>query len=484
MFNKNFFPTPSLVISQMLADVDSLMLRTGKILEPSAGKGDVVDWLIKMKSCRIENIDCIEIEPQLCSILKDKKYKIVSNDFLEFNPECFYDLIVMNPPFDDGVKHLLKAIEISDGTEIRCLLNAESINNPYTAERKLLKKMIEDFGGEVKNLGNAFKNAERKTNVEIALIKLKVPQSKSKFQFERGDMNEKEYTFEQMQSGQIAQKDFFGNIEIQYNKCREIVANILQLENELEFYSKNLLDGKDAFEILKESSGKGKYRYNEFTEKLRASSWSNIMKKTKIADLVTSDVRQNFFKFQQEQGYMAFTKENMLKLIESLYYNQEEIMTNCIIEAFDLMTKYHEENRVHIEGWKTNKSWKVTKKVILPCMRDTWASHLKLSYTADDKIRDIEKAMCFIMKKSFENINSISKVFSDMAKKADQERNLFDNSIKPNTWYDSEFFRFKMFLKGTLHIEFKDKYLYEQFNLIVCKGKNWLPDMPKNKRSM
>ena len=174
---------------------------------------------------------------------------------------------------------------------------------------------------------------------------------------------------------------------------------------------------------------------------------------------------------------MAFTKQNMLNLIESLYYNQEEIMTNCIIEAFDLMTKYHEENRVHIEGWKTNKSWKVTKKVILPNMRDNWASHLKLSYTADDKIKDIEKAMCFIMKKSFENINSISKVFSDMARKADQERNWFDNSIKPNTWYDSEFFRFKMFLKGTMHIEFKDKYLYEQFNIIACSGKNWLPDI-------
>lgn len=27
-----------------------------------------------------------------------------------------------------------------------------------------------------------------------------------------------------------------------------------------------------------------------------------------------------------------------------------------------------------------------------------------------------------------------------------------------------------------MHIEFKDKFLYEQFNVIACKGKNWLPD--------
>ena len=98
---------------------------------------------------------------------------------------------------------------------------------------------------------------------------------------------------------------------------------------------------------------------------------------------------------------MAFTKENMLKLIEGLYIGQEEIMTNCIIEAFDLMTKYHEENRVHIEGWKTNKSWKVTKKVILPYMRNDWEGYPKLSYDAREKLADIEKAMCFIIKKSY-----------------------------------------------------------------------------------
>ena len=478
MFNKNFYPTPSFVISQMLAGIDQLIIRTGKILEPSAGKGDICDWLTKIKSCRAENIDCIEIESELCSILKEKKYKIISNNFLEFVPDTFYDLIVMNPPFDNGVKHLLKAIEISDGTEIRCILNAESINNPYTAERKLLAKMIEDFEGEVHNLGNAFKFSERKTNVEVVLIKIKVPERKSKFEFERGAMNEKEYTFEEMQSSQIAQKDFFGNLEIQYNKCREIVANIMQLENELAFYSSNL-SSKDAFEILKESTGRGKYRYNEFVEKLRAASWNNVMSKTKIADLVTTDVKQNFFKFQQEQGYMAFTKENMIKLIESLYYNQDEIMTNCIIEAFDLMTKYHEENRIHIEGWKTNKSWKVTKKVILPNMKDWYSSSgLRLSYQAKEKLADIEKAMCFIMKKNYENINSIEKAIHTYNKNEPMIKSSWQDVVLPNKWYDSEFFRFKAFLKGTMHLEFKDKYLYEQFNIIACKGKNWLPDMP------
>ena len=41
-------------------------------------------------------------------------------------------------------------------------------------------------------------------------------------------------------------------------------------------------------------------------------------------------------------------------------------------------------------------------------------------------------------------------------------------------WYDSEFFKAKLFKKGTLHLEFNDEWLYQQFNLTACKYKNWL----------
>lgn len=46
----------------------------------------------------------------------------------------------MNPPFSDGVKHLLHAIEIAEktGSEIVCILNANTIKNPYSNGRKLL----------------------------------------------------------------------------------------------------------------------------------------------------------------------------------------------------------------------------------------------------------------------------------------------------------------------------------------------------------
>jgi len=67
------------------------------VLEPSAGKGDMVDILNKHG---ITNIDCIEICHSLKKILELKGCNLVGSDFLEFNDKK-YDRIIMNPPFEN-----------------------------------------------------------------------------------------------------------------------------------------------------------------------------------------------------------------------------------------------------------------------------------------------------------------------------------------------------------------------------------------------
>ena len=78
----------------------------------------------------------------------------------------------MNPPFDNGDEHFLKAWDIARNTTIVCLLNAETLRNPYSANRKLIYKIIEDNGGTIEYIQNAFATSERPTKVEIALIRI------------------------------------------------------------------------------------------------------------------------------------------------------------------------------------------------------------------------------------------------------------------------------------------------------------------------
>jgi len=118
MFNKNdnFFPTPLTIIYKMISTVDFNQVKT--ILEPSAGKGDILEVLEQKKKYHKHlDIDCIELDPNLQHILKGNNYRVVHDNFLTYESMKQYDLIIANPPFDSGDKHLLKMLECKKTTE-------------------------------------------------------------------------------------------------------------------------------------------------------------------------------------------------------------------------------------------------------------------------------------------------------------------------------------------------------------------------------
>ena len=104
MLPKEFYPTPRELLDKITMDIDWRMIRS--VLEPSAGKGDIVDY-IKEKHKKKSyygslDVDCIEIDENLRKILKGKELRVVHDDFLTFNTFKHYDLIIMNPPRSDG----------------------------------------------------------------------------------------------------------------------------------------------------------------------------------------------------------------------------------------------------------------------------------------------------------------------------------------------------------------------------------------------
>ena len=77
----------------------------------------------------------------------------------------------MNPPFSNGDKHLLKALKMQEkGGGIICLLNAETLRNPYTETRKELVKQLNKYNAQIEYIENAFVSAERRTGVEEEII--------------------------------------------------------------------------------------------------------------------------------------------------------------------------------------------------------------------------------------------------------------------------------------------------------------------------
>lgn len=177
---------------------------------------------------------------------------------------------------------------------------------------------------------------------------------------------------------------------------------------------------------------------------------------------------------------MDLTRENIFALINMIVDNRVSILDRAVVDVFDIFTKYHEENRLHVEGWKTNSAWKVNRKIILPYWvkygqyisqsdLKQWGDHFRLDYKSE--YDDIDKVMCYLTgkdyNKSYTLVNALSKHFDCIG------------NVKPgqpfNNSGESEFFTFKFWKKGTLHIEFKDVKLWEEFNYRACLGKNFLP---------
>ncbi|GAB3731674.1 hypothetical protein GCM10027594_13610 [Hymenobacter agri] len=90
----------------------------------------------------------------------------------------------MNPPFSNGDRHLLKAWDVvAGGGDVVCLLNTETLANPYSETRQLLARLIEDHGTS-EALGAVFTEAERPTNVGVSLVRLHKPAKADRLTFE------------------------------------------------------------------------------------------------------------------------------------------------------------------------------------------------------------------------------------------------------------------------------------------------------------
>ena len=177
--NPDLYPTPNEVIFAML---DGVTIQDKIILEPSAGKGNIIDYL---NDNGAKEVLFCETSDDLQKISQSKG-RFLQADFLTLDSAqiSHIDLIIMNPPFSADEKHILHAFNIAPaGCKIISLCNANTINNTYSQSRKELKNNI-DLYGSFKSLENCFENSERSTGVEIGLVILQKPGAKYSTEFE------------------------------------------------------------------------------------------------------------------------------------------------------------------------------------------------------------------------------------------------------------------------------------------------------------
>lgn len=193
-----------------------------------------------------------------------------------------------------------------------------------------------------------------------------------------------------------------------------------------------------------------------------------LAKELKIEKYMSQKVRDDFRDKIERQGAMAVNKENIKLFAQVIFQNRQSIVEDSILEVFDEFTKYYKENRVHVEGWKTNDSWKVNRKVILPYWieYDHWSDSFKDYTSRLERIGDVEKVMCYLTGLRIEDVRSVRVAI----KKA-----------SPGEKFETTFFECRAYKKGTIHLYFRDEKLWQDFNMNVAYKRNWLPPEEKKK---
>jgi hypothetical protein len=468
MFDNGFFPTPPHAIDKM---IEGLKFSQKSVLDPSAGKGNILEYILERMphyNRAPSRLYAIESNPDLRAILVEKMFSVVGTDFLTFPGLQYFDFILMNPPFDNGATHLLQAWKIAHGATIRCLLNSETLRNPYTNERKMLCEIIEQYGW-IKELGSIFKNAERKTDVEVSLIHLQDtrPQETFRLHFDPETIATGDFSVDDMQENALALANIFNSYEARFIATIEAFKELLAARAKVKHFLGPLMNHNTPDDLVGKALANDREptdAYHAFLETSTKAAWDMLFSKTKLGAVTTENVRREIESMQNRQGMMAFTALNMEDLFNILFLNRENVMLQCVLEVFDYLTDYYKENRVYYEGWKSNSAYMVGKKFILPNIGSYYSD--AIDYAAARKLADIEKALCFISGQSFVNIRSIDRVYG-------RDPHFGERMT-------SQFFDTKLFKKRTMHFWWLDEDLRVEFNTMVARER-WgeLPDKVK-----
>jgi hypothetical protein len=484
MLNPEFFPTPPKLISLMLAGIEFNEITT--VLEPSAGKGDIAAKIAARLQCagrhhyryrgdedRKDAIDCIEIADDLQHTLKGAGFRLVHDDFLTYHTRKHYDLIVMNPPFSDGDRHLLKALDLAQyGGRVRCLLNAETIRNPYTFERKTLVKKLEDLGATITFHAGEFSQAERPTDVEVALVSVTIPDNVPD-SIILDDLREAQNA-EAVRRGQPADmvsRDFVEAIVARYRFEVDAGVRLIHEYRKIRPHLLESLRGESASPLLHLTIDDRKVRsddtLNGYVRLTRLKYWEALFQAPQFVGQLTTNLQRELAAKVEALAEYEFSRVNILSIQRDLSKQTIASIEETIIAEFDRLSRQHHwdkdsANIHYYNGWATNKSWKINEKVIMPghpwdTIWDKWRFE-----NCASELADLEKCLTFLNGGLPPEI-SISAALT-RAQALQQSSNI-----------TASFFSVTCYKKGTLHIRFLREDLLDRLNRFGGQRKQWLP---------
>lgn len=498
-WDADFYPTPSNVAGKLFAKVEWKNVRT--VIEPSAGKGDLIDHARSARrgwACRITreyyhdydklDVDCVEIDPNLQAILASKGYRVVGDDFLGFNTRKRYDLYIMNPPFSNGDQHLLHALELCEhGGQIACILNAETIRNPYTNVRRLLIKKLTEYGASIRFMENAFSKAERKADVDVALINVTIPRTFVDDGIWENLRKAQARKFEGEAVNAVAPSDNIERLLREYELTCDAGIHLMRAYNGVAPHIGGSSDGNNPIISLSVGSTScnslcDEEDVNRYLSRVRSKFWRDLFSLPMLRNKLTATMKSAYDELITEMKDYEFSRFNIQQVLNRIMGQLVVGVEGAIMHCFEMLSDKHtfDENlkngNIHyFNGWKTNKAHYVNMRCIIP----TWGCFAR-KYKPDkrgnyrDILEGLDTRACFAilddLEKALNYLDNGETLECDLASvlataaTTEQTKNIV-----------CKYFTVTFYKKGTCHIAFHDRKIVDKLNIFVGRNKAWLP---------
>ena len=532
--NDQFYPTPNDVAGKMLAGINWDHVDT--ILEPSAGKGDLLKCAIKARYNNIPrhrnrklDVDCIEIDPYLQQILKynftkesdrstreryyeldrmsysmrtaaeEKELKrlrlhlnaidsatvhIIHDDFLTYSGHKRYSLILMNPPFANGDQHLLKALEMQKGGgRIVCLLNAETIRNPCTNTRRLLTQYLDKYQAKITYLNDAFAKAERRADVDVAIIRIEIPYARPQSTiYDRLEQAAKQEN-PLYEATDLIAGDRYEQMVQHYNvECNAGVELIREYkamwpymlrELEMEGQKKPLYNRAIlTLTVGTDSNYSQDIDVNDYLREVRLKYWRGLFSNEQFMGNLTSNLREQFVGTVDKMVDYDFTLYNIKQVMVEMNAGMVGGLEETIMALFDKLTAEHTWYPETHTNIHYFNGWKTNKAHKIGKKSIIPTYGMFSSYSWKKDTFDVSAA--------YQVISDIEKVFNyldgGMTQEVDLLARLKTAEAEGRTRnIECKYFKIDLYKKGTTHIKYTNMDLVEKFNIHAAQNRKWLP---------
>ncbi len=480
-----WYPTPRNLAVKAWSLFKSKEFR--RLLEPSAGRGDLLlDERVNRKYEQIP-VDCIEIDVRHHPGLRERGFTVVGTDFLTSTCLAQYSHVLLNPPFNEGAEHVLHAWGgLFDG-EIVAIINAETLKNPFSKTRQMLVDLVSRHG-TVEYIEGAFADAERPTGVEIALVHLiKSGMADDMVTAWIRDLKEADRPHLEWSSGNelTMPRAEIENLVIAYRAAVESAKQMILAGQRHGYYSSLL--GKSLAET--DHGGGGVNAAKNVVENwqkqlsttltdLRDRAWTAVIRRSELTGKLSSAAQKRISAEFDQIRKLDFTLGNVYGFIEGVLASRGEIQIGMVCDVFDMITRYHSSNRVWYRGWKSNDRHRAAgmrvraKRIVLPATGYRGMDG-KPGYEFMQSLRDMDRV--------FAMMNGEAEPTVSLEKSFDTQWSALRNAEKVET--DHFFARYYKGI-GTLHLIPKSQELMDRFNRVVGKQRQWLPpDVDEGKAS-